>query len=134
LTYQLPALMMDGLAIVISPLISLMKDQVDALRERGISAELINSTIDFSSQQNILNEISKNNNSIKFLYIAPERLNSSHFLRVLQNVKISLIAIDEAHCISQWGHDFRPSYMRVKDFIKSLQNSQKSSSPSGEVR
>ena len=120
LTYQLPALMMDGLAIVISPLISLMKDQVDALRERGISAELINSTIDFSSQQNILNEISKNNNSIKFLYIAPERLNSSHFLRVLQNVKISLIAIDEAHCISQWGHDFRPSYMRVKDFIKKL--------------
>ena len=134
LTYQLPALMMDGLAIVISPLISLMKDQVDALRERGISAELINSTIDFSSQQNILNEISKNNNSIKFLYIAPERLNSSSFLRVLQNVKISLIAIDEAHCISQWGHDFRPSYMKVKDFIKNLKNTQRNPSTSGEVR
>jgi len=120
LTYQLPALMRDWVAIVISPLISLMKDQVDALSEKWISAELINSTIDYNSQQNILNEISKNNWSIKFLYIAPERLNSSSFLRVLQNVKISLIAIDEAHCISQWGHDFRPSYMKVKDFIKNL--------------
>lgn len=120
LTYQLPGLMMEGVTIVISPLISLMKDQVDALRERWINAELINSTIDFATQQNILNEISKNNNSIKFLYIAPERLNSGSFLRVLQNVKISLIAIDEAHCISQWWHDFRPSYMKVKDFIKNL--------------
>jgi len=120
LTYQLPGLLREWVAIVISPLISLMKDQVDALKERGISAELINSTIDFSAQQNILNEISKNNWSIKFLYIAPERLNSDNFLRVLQNIKISLIAIDEAHCISQWGHDFRPSYMRVKDFINDL--------------
>jgi len=120
LTYQLPGLMREWLTIVISPLISLMKDQVDALKERWISAELINSTIDFSTQQNILNEISKNNWSIKFLYIAPERLNSGNFLRVLQNIKISLIAIDEAHCISQWGHDFRPSYMRVKDFINDL--------------
>ncbi|MDQ7009411.1 MAG: RecQ family ATP-dependent DNA helicase [Candidatus Gracilibacteria bacterium] len=120
LTYQLPGLMREGVAIIISPLISLMKDQVDALRERGISAELINSTIDYATQQNILNEVSKNNDSIKFLYIAPERLNSQNFLRVLQNVKISLIAIDEAHCISQWGHDFRPSYMKVKDFINKL--------------
>ena len=120
LTYQLPALMREWVAIIISPLISLMKDQVDALRERWINAELINSTIDFASQQNILNEISKNNDNIKFLYIAPERLNSGNFLRVLENVKISLIAIDEAHCISQWGHDFRPSYMKVKDFIKKL--------------
>ena len=129
LTYQLPGLMREWLTIVISPLISLMKDQVDALKERWISAELINSTIDFSTQQNILNEISKNNWSIKFLYIAPERLNSLNFLRVLQNIKISLIAIDEAHCISQWGHDFRPSYMKVKDFIKNLQET--NLSPSG---
>ena len=121
LTYQIPGLARPGLAIVISPLISLMKDQVDTLRELGVKAELINSTIDFGTQQNILNEISKNNDSIKFLYIAPERLNSANFLRVLQNIDISLIAIDEAHCISQWWHDFRPSYMKVKGFVEELQ-------------
>ncbi|MCD5380793.1 RecQ family ATP-dependent DNA helicase, partial [Candidatus Gracilibacteria bacterium] len=75
----------------------------------------------FGTQQNILNEISKNNESIKFLYIAPERLNSANFIRVLQNIDVSLIAIDEAHCISQWGHDFRPSYMKVKGFVEQLQ-------------
>ena len=122
LTYQIPGLARPGLAIIISPLISLMKDQVDALRELWVKAELINSTIDFATQQNILNEISKNNESIKFLYIAPERLNSGSFLRVLQNIDVSLIAIDEAHCISQWGHDFRPSYMKVKGFVEQLQN------------
>ena len=125
LTYQLPGLARKGLAIIISPLISLMKDQVDALRDLWVKAELINSTISFGEQQNILNEISKNNNSIKFLYIAPERLNSSNFLRVLENIDISLIAIDEAHCISQWGHDFRPSYMKVKGFVERLQKTSK---------
>ncbi len=120
LTYQIPWLARKWLAIIISPLISLMKDQVDALRELWVKAELINSTISFGEQQNILNEISKNNESIKFLYIAPERLNSSNFLRVLQNIDISLIAIDEAHCISQWWHDFRPSYMKVKGFVEQL--------------
>jgi len=79
-----------------------MKDQVDALRDLGIQAELINSTISYPEQQEILNELSKNDDTIKFLYIAPERLNSSQFIRVLQNIDISLIAIDEAHCISQW--------------------------------
>ncbi len=120
LTYQVPGLVRKGLCIVISPLISLMKDQVDTLRDLWVNAALINSTISFWEQQNILNEISKNNDSIKFLYIAPERLNSANFLRVLQNIDISLIAIDEAHCISQWGHDFRPSYMKVKGFIEKL--------------
>ncbi|MCP4523171.1 MAG: DUF559 domain-containing protein [Candidatus Gracilibacteria bacterium] len=124
LTYQLPGMARHGVSIVISPLISLMKDQVDALNELGIRAELINSTISFSEQQMILNELSNTTgneqNPIKFLYIAPERLNSSDFLRVLQNTPISLIAIDEAHCISQWGHDFRPSYMKVKGFIEQL--------------
>ncbi len=123
LTYQIPWLARKWLAVIISPLISLMKDQVDSLRELWVKAELINSTISFSQQQNILNEISKNNESIKFLYIAPERLNSGNFLRVLQNIDISLIAIDEAHCISQWGHDFRPSYMKVKGFVEKLQKS-----------
>ena len=124
LTYQLPAIARKWVAIIISPLISLMKDQVDALNELGMRAELINSTISYSEQQMILNELSatmwEESNPIKFLYIAPERLNSRDFLRVLQNTPISLIAIDEAHCISQWWHDFRPSYMKVKWFIDAL--------------
>ena len=130
LTYQLPAIARKWVAIIISPLISLMKDQVDALSELWIRAELINSTISHSEQQMILNELSATTwdetNPIKFLYIAPERLNSRDFLRVLQSTPIALIAIDEAHCISQWWHDFRPSYMKVKGFIDTLRWEEKS--------
>ena len=121
LTYQLPGMVMDWLAIVISPLISLMKDQVDSLQEIWIKAKLINSTIDSSEITEIFEELSNpSNNPIKFLYIAPERLNSFRFLDVIKKVKISLVAIDEAHCISQWGHDFRPSYMKILWFLDEL--------------
>ena len=121
LTYQLPGLAMDWLTIVISPLISLMKDQVDSLWELWIKSKLINSTIDAGEISDIFDELLNNSsNPIKFLYIAPERLNSPRFLWVINQVKVSLVAIDEAHCISQWGHDFRPSYMKILGFINKL--------------
>lgn len=120
LTYQLPGIYRDWVVLVISPLISLMKDQVDKLRELWIRTELVNSTIDSFDIQIILNDLSNPSTDIKFLYIAPERLNSNEFLRVISRVKISLVAIDEAHCISQWWHDFRPSYMKIKWFLDNL--------------
>lgn len=123
LTYQFPWMILEWLVLVISPLISLMKDQVDKLNELWLKASLINSTVDNYEKQIILNDISRDDWSIKFLYIAPERLNSDDFLRVISSVKISLVAVDEAHCISQWWHDFRPSYMKVREFIEKLRNS-----------
>ncbi len=116
--YQLPALMLDGMTIVISPLISLMKDQVDALKTMGINAAFINSSLSSKEFNEILSNIRKNN--YKMLYIAPERLDAKEFLELINNNNISQIAIDEAHCVSQWGHDFRLSYRRISDFIKSL--------------
>lgn len=101
LTYQLPGMVREGLAIVITPLISLMKDQVDKLRELGIRAECVNSTVSSDEQHRIL-EALEWGDGVKFLYIAPERLNSATFQRMAQNVKIALVAIDEAHCVSQW--------------------------------
>ena len=116
--YQVPALCLEGITIVISPLISLMKDQVDALNTMGIKASLINSSLSNSEYSKVLEEIE--NDECKIIYIAPERLDSMEFVNIIRGKNISQVAIDEAHCVSQWGHDFRVSYKKIPYFINRL--------------
>ena len=116
--YQIPALLLPGITLVISPLISLMKDQVDALNGIGIPAAYINSSLGYDQVDEILN--AAESGKIKILYIAPERLKSRRFEELITSLEVSLIAVDEAHCVSQWGHDFRPSYRLITPFIESF--------------
>jgi ATP-dependent DNA helicase RecQ len=116
LCYQLPALLLDGLTLVVSPLIALMKDQIDALRRRGIAAERLDSTLSAEQTGDVMRGV--RGGSLRLLYVAPERFNNERFREAILRTKIALFAVDEAHCISEWGHSFRPDYLKLARFAK----------------
>lgn len=116
LCYQLPALCLDGLTLVVSPLLALMKDQIDALAARGIKASRLDSTQTFEEYRQVMDDI--RSGQLRLLYVAPERFNNERFRASIANIKVSLFAIDEAHCISEWGHNFRPDYLKLIEFAR----------------
>ena len=116
LCYQLPALMLPGLTLVVSPLIALMKDQVDQLKARGVAAERLDSSLTAEAVGALMAAL--RNGHVKLLYVAPERFNNERFREALQRLRVSLFAVDEAHCISEWGHNFRPDYLKLAGFAK----------------
>ena len=117
--YQLPALLFEGLTLVVSPLIALMKDQIDFLTSRGIAAARLDSTLSADEARSLMDTIAAG--ELKLLYVAPERFNNERFLDVLRRTKLALFAVDEAHCISEWGHNFRPDYLKLADLAKALE-------------
>src|SRR5699024_10432736 len=114
LCYQLPALALDGVTLVVSPLIALMKDQIDALTKRGIAAARIDSALSLDEYRDVMQRIRGGN--LRLLYVAPERFNNERFRQAIKSVRIALFAVDEAHCISEWGHNFRPDYLKLVNF------------------
>src|SRR5439155_6044603 len=118
LCYQLPALLLEGTTVVVSPLVALMKDQVDALRGRGIAATFVNSSLSDGDRQERQGALRRG--EVRLVYVAPERFKSPSFVSAMAGLTIPLLAVDEAHCISAWGHDFRPEYQRIAQAREAL--------------
>ena len=119
LCYQLPAMLLEGVTLVVSPLIALMKDQIDALRQRNIAARRLDSSLSEEEYRQVMDEI--RTGELKLLYVAPERFNNERFRETILRCRIALFAIDEAHCISEWGHNFRPDYLKLVEFAQECQ-------------